>query len=100
MDKIGLVDTIEALRTELGEAVARARHQEIQFPVGGIELEFHVGVTKDVEGAAGVRFWVLELGSKAGLANETVQTVRITLEPPVDRQGRPVKVALTSANKP
>jgi hypothetical protein len=34
---------------------------EFQFPVNGVELEFHVAVTKTGEGKAGVRFYVVEL---------------------------------------
>src|SRR5438046_10416790 len=92
MNKIGLVETIDALRSELAEAVKKAKGQEIQFPIGSIQLEFQVGVTWDTEAKGGVRFWVLELGASGSYANESVQKVTINLEAPVDDEGRPVKV--------
>ena len=45
MGKIGLVEAIDALRSELAEAVEKAQGQEIQFPIGSVQLEFQVGVT-------------------------------------------------------
>ena len=63
MSEIGLGETIDALRAELAAAVERARDTDIQFPVAGVQLEFHVGVKKEGEGTAGVKFWVLELGA-------------------------------------
>ena len=100
MDKIGLTETIEALRSELGAAVASAKGQAVQFPVGPIQLEFHVAVTRDVEGNAGVKFWVLDLGTKGSLGDEVVQKVIVNLGPPVDPTGAPVKVARPSPVKP
>ncbi len=100
MEKIGLVETIEALRSELAAAVEKAQGQEIQFPIGSVQLEFQVGVTWDTEAKAGVRFWVLELGASGGYANESVQKVTLNLEAPVDAEGRTVKVTRRSKEKP
>ena len=38
--KIGLKETLEALRIELGEAILVSEGKEIRFEVGEIELEF------------------------------------------------------------
>jgi hypothetical protein len=100
MEKIGLVETIDALRSELAAAVKKAQGQEIQFPVGSIQLEFQVGVTWDAEATGGVKFWVLELGASGSYANESVQKVTLNLEAPVDAEGRPVKVTRHSQEKP
>jgi Trypsin-co-occurring domain 2 len=48
-------DAIDALRAELSKPMARARDQEIQFPVGEIQVEFQIGVTREAEGKAGDR---------------------------------------------
>ncbi len=93
MEHIGLAETIEALRTELAEAVAKAKGQDIQFPVGEVRLEFQVGVTKDAKATAGVKFWVVQLGGEAGYAAASIQKVSLTLEPPVDSSGQRVRVA-------
>jgi hypothetical protein len=100
VEKIGLVETIDALRSELAAAVEKAQGQEIQFPIGSVQLEFQVGVTRDTEAKAGVRFWVLELGASGSYANESVQKVTLNLEAPVDAEGRAVKVTRRLQQKP
>lgn len=100
MEKIGLVETIEALRSELAVAVEKAQGQEIQFPIGSVQLEFQVGVTWDAESKGGVKFWVLELGASGKYANESVQKVTLNLEAPIDIEGRTVKVTRSSQEKP
>ncbi len=72
----------------------------MQFPVGQVTLEFQVTVTKSGEGSAGVKAWVIEAGSTASFARETVQTVTVVLEQPVDWTGRPIRVAGASGQKP
>jgi Trypsin-co-occurring domain 2 len=100
MEKIGLAETIEALRSELSAAVEKARGQEIQFPVGSIQVEFQVGVTCDAEAKAGVKFWVLELGASGSRSNESIQKVTVNLEAPVDSDGNAVKVRRRLQQKP
>jgi hypothetical protein len=97
---IGLAEAVAALRTELAGAVAAAAVEEIQFPVGPVQLEFHVGVTKSAEGKAGLRFWVLELGGGGSRATETVHKLTVTLEPPVDAAGERVHVHRGLDQKP
>lgn len=99
-ERIGLTDTIAALRSELAAAIAAAADEDVQFPVGHVELEFHVGVTKTADTRAGVKFWVVELGGGGQYAAESIQNVKVTLEPPVDRQGNPVKVTRDLDEKP
>lgn len=92
MEKIGLVETIEALRSELAAAVKKAQGQEIQFPISSVQLEFQVGVTWDAESKGGVKFWVLELGASGKYTNESVQKITLNLEAPIDSEGEAVKV--------
>jgi Trypsin-co-occurring domain 2 len=100
VERIGLAETVAALRAELAVAVAAGADEEIQFPVGPVELEFHVGVTKSAEGKGGLRFWVLELGGGGSRATETVQKLTVTLEPPVDAAGERVRVHRGLDQKP
>src|SRR5437016_6732312 len=92
MKQVRLMETIEALRAELSAAVAAGADQEIQFPVGSVQLEFQVGVTKDIDAKAGVQFWVIELGAESGYAQETIQKVVVNLEPPISREGHPIRI--------
>ncbi len=98
--KVGLADAVDALRAELSEAMARARDQEIQFPVGEIQVEFQIGVTREAEGKAGLKVWVLELGGGGSYTRESVQKITVSLEPPVTADGQRVKVHRDLDRKP
>ncbi len=100
MAEIGLSEAIAAVRAELAAAVEQGVDAEFQFPVSGVQLEFHVAVTKTGEGRAGVRFWVVELGGGGSYAREEIQTVTVALGAPVDRAGEVVKVTRRSEQKP
>src|SRR5215470_3321902 len=100
MAEIGLSDAIAAVRAELAAAIEEGVDAEFQFPVNGVQLEFHVAVTKTGEGRAGVRFYVVELGGAGSYSREEIQTVTVTLGAPVDHDGRPVKIYRGSADKP
>jgi Trypsin-co-occurring domain 2 len=100
VEQLGLAETVEALRAELARAAEAGSRSEFQFPVAGVQLEFHVGVTKTGQGVAGVRFWVVELGGSGSYAREEIQTVTVTLGAPVDQNGQPVKVYRRSDQKP
>ena len=100
MEQLELAETIEALRAELARAAAAGAGAGFQFPVAGVQLEFHVAVTKTGEGKAGVKFWVVELGGAGSYAREEIQTVTVTLGAPVDPNGAPIKIYRGSARKP
>jgi hypothetical protein len=94
-DGIGLADALEVLRAELAAAQAKAAGTDVQFPIQTLTVELKVGVTRSAEGRAGfkVPFVGAELGGSAGYDRETLQTVTVVFGSPVDREGRPVKVA-------
>jgi hypothetical protein len=100
MEHIGLKETIAALRAELSDAITAGANEPIQFPVGLLQLEFHVGVTKDVTAKGGVKFWVVELGAEGSYTQESIQKVVINLEPPTDREGRPIRIHGGSDQEP
>ena len=56
VEQLELAETVEALRAELARAAAAGAGAGFQFPVAGVQLEFHVAVTKTGEGRAGVKF--------------------------------------------
>jgi hypothetical protein len=101
VERVTLVDALDGLRAELAEAVANAQDHDILFPVDGVEIEFQVGLTRSGEGKAGLRFWVVELGGSLAHADQSVQTLRVRLGPPVTRDGKqPLSVSRRSADKP
>jgi hypothetical protein len=99
-ERIGLADAIEALHRELRVAVERAAEHDFHFPVGSVDLEFQVGITKSADAKAGVRVWVVELGAEGAIAKESLQRIRVTLEAPVDENGNPVMVGRNLQQRP
>src|SRR5262245_16414843 len=100
-DGIGLADALESLREELASAQAKAAGADVQFPIETLTVELKVGVTWSAEGKAGFRvpFVGAELGGGTGWNRETLQTVTLVLGAPLDREGRPVRVAQASEQR-
>jgi hypothetical protein len=99
-DRIGLPEAIEALRGELREAIARGEDEDIHFPVGGVQFEFQVAITREGSGQGGVNIGVLQFGATGSYAHEDVHTVTVTLEQPVDANGEPIQVRRRIGEKP
>jgi hypothetical protein len=98
--ELGLAETVAALRAELAEAASRGAGSDFQFPVEGVQLEFHVAVKKEGTVDAKVKVWVVEAGGSGSLSREEIHTVTVTLGAPVDRHGQPVKIVQGSTEKP
>lgn len=98
MDGIDLADAIEVLRAEVMAAQLKSAGTEVQFPIQTLTIELKVGLTKMADGKAGfkVPFVGAEIGASASLHQNTAQTVTIVLGPPVDQEGRAIKVARTT----
>ena len=100
-DGLGLADAIALLRDELLEAQAAGAGSDIQLPVESMTVELKVTATRSVDGKAGFKVPIveLELGGGAGRERGSEQTVTVVFGGPVDRDGRPVKVAQESAQR-
>jgi hypothetical protein len=98
-DGLGLADAIGLLRDELLEARAAGAGSDIQLPVESMTVVLKVTATRSKDGKAGFKVPVveLELGGSAGQEHGSEQTVTVVFGGPVDRDGRPVKVAQESA---
>lgn len=92
---LGLADAISLLRDELLRARAAGAGSEIQLPVDSMTVQLTVTASRSVDGKAGfkVPFVELELGGGAGRQRGSEQLVTVVFGGPVDRGGRPVKVA-------
>lgn len=97
-DGIGLADAIGMLREELLKARATGAGSDIQLPVESMTVVLTVEATKSFDGKAGFKVPVveLELGGGGSRERSSGQTVTVVFGEPVDRQGRPVKVAHAS----
>lgn len=98
--ELGLAETVAAVRAELAEAAIAGVGAIVQFPVNGVQLQFHVAVRKEGTAEAKVKVWVVEAGGSGSLAREETHTVTVDLGAPVDRSGQPVKVTQGFADKP
>jgi Trypsin-co-occurring domain 2 len=95
VEGLGLADAIGLLRDELLRARAAGATSEIQLPVESMTVELTVTATRSVDGRAGfkVPFVQFELGGGGSRQRGSEQLVTVVFGGPVDRQGRPVKVA-------
>jgi hypothetical protein len=89
INKVGLRETLEALRIELSESILVSEGKQIRFEVGEIELEVQFVVEKSKDGKGGVKFWVVEMGGGASEKNATIQRLKIPLKP-IWKDGKPV----------
>jgi NTP-dependent ternary system trypsin peptidase co-occuring protein len=98
VDGLGLADAIGLLRAELLKARAAGAGSDIQLPVESMTVELTVTATRSKDGKAGFKVPIvdLELGGGIGRQRGTEQAVTVVFGGPVDRSGRPVKVASAS----
>ncbi len=101
VDGLGLADAIGALRDELLTAREAGAGSDIQLPVESMTVELTVRATRSLDGKAGfkVPFVNLELGGGGSRERESDNTVTVVFGGPVDREGRPVKVAQASSER-
>jgi len=84
-------------RDDLLKAQAAGIGAEIQLPVESMTVVLKVTVTRSVDGKAGFKVPIVDLAGGAGRQHGSEQTVTVVFGGPVDRDGRPVKVAQGSA---
>ncbi|WP_328654432.1 hypothetical protein OG598_11730 [Micromonospora sp. NBC_00330] len=94
-DGIGLAEAIAALRDELLEARAKGSSSDIQLPVESMTVELTVTATRSAEGKAGFKVPIVEVELGGGGSRERAEEQKVTVVfgSPIDRSGRPVKVA-------
>ncbi|MFE2558932.1 trypco2 family protein [Streptomyces sp. NPDC059352] len=76
---IELADLLASLRSEIGRARLEAANEDVRFRIDSIDLELQVTVEKSAEANAGMKFWVVSLGGKAGAKSGQTHTVRLSL---------------------
>jgi Trypsin-co-occurring domain 2 len=99
VDGLGLAEAIESLRDDLLKARSAGADSEIQLPVESMTVELTVTATRSVDGKAGFKVPIVEVELGGGGSRErgTGQAVTVVFGGPVDRDGRPVKVARASS---
>jgi Trypsin-co-occurring domain 2 len=99
VDGLGLTEAIASLRDDLLKARAAGASSEIQLPVESMTVELTVTATRTREGKAGFKVPIVEVELGGGGSRErgTGQKVTVVFGGPVDREGKPVKVARASS---
>jgi hypothetical protein len=95
---LGLSEAIDLLRDGLLRARAAGATSEIQLPVQSMTVELTVTATRTLDGKAAFTVPVvgLQLGGGGSRGRGSEQKVTVVFGEPVDRAGRPVKVASAS----
>jgi len=89
IQKLGLKETLEALRIEISESILLSEGKEIRFEMGEIELEMQVVIEKSKEAKGGVKFWVVEMGGGAAAKDSITHKIKIPFKP-IWKNGKPV----------
>ncbi len=89
INKVGLRETLEALRVELSKSILASEGEQIRFEVGDIELEVQFVVEQSKEGKGGLKFWVVEMGGGVTNKDTITHRIKITLKP-IGKDGKPV----------
>jgi Trypsin-co-occurring domain 2 len=95
VEGLGLAEAIESLRDDLLKARVAGATSNIQLPVESMTVELTVTATREVNGKAGFKVPIVEVELGGGGSRErgTGQKVTVVFGGPVDREGKPVKVA-------
>ncbi len=98
---LGLADAIGLLRDELLRARAAGADSDVQLPVESMTVELTVTATRSMDGKAGFTVPVvgLQLGGGGARERGSEQKVTVVFGGPVDREGKPVKLAQPSSER-
>ena len=92
MDGLELADVLAQLRVNLAQAQQDGVGQDLRFALDDVEVELQLAVTKEEEGKAGVKFWVINAEAGGKLSDVTTQKIKLKMKV-VDKDGRPVAIA-------
>jgi hypothetical protein len=98
-ESVELADAIAALRAQLGKALRAGKDEEVRFRLGPVELEFTLNVKKDIQAEGGVKFWVVSLGTHAGVSHDNQHRVKLSLQP-IDGIGDELEVHAAQSSRP
>jgi hypothetical protein len=81
MDKIPLSEMLIELSRELEEARLEGEKTNLHFRVESIDVELQVTVSKEAGIGAKFKFWVIDGDARARIAGESLQKLRLKLNP-------------------
>ncbi|MFJ4688077.1 trypco2 family protein [Streptomyces sp. NPDC088789] len=92
---VGLAEVIREIRSELDQARAEARGQEVGFTVENVNLTFTVQVHRSGTGRGGVSIGVVTAEVGGTVDRQTTHQVQVDLKPELTTTGERVQVSRT-----
>ncbi|MFI8346267.1 trypco2 family protein [Streptomyces sp. NPDC085596] len=89
MERIGLAETIAAVRQELTTSIEEAQGADIRFQVGEVMLELEVEVQRVSGKKGGLKVWVLEAGGEKSRSDSHTHRLSVPITP-VSADGTPL----------
>ena len=101
LDGLGLAEAIVLLRNDLLRARTDGANSDIQLPVESMTVQLAITATKSLDGKAAFRipFAGVEIGGGSARERASNQVVTLVFGAPVDRDGRPVKIARAASER-
>lgn len=90
---VGLADAVRALRSELTAAMTDAEGERLRFALDAVEMEFLLEVAKEGSAEAGIKFWVISVGTKGGVSSGSTHRVKLALKPKDITTGRTPEIS-------
>lgn len=93
MSQVTLSEALSALRSQLTQALSEGEGEIVGLKVNNIELELELGLTKGVEGEAGVKWWVIQLGTQAKSESQQSHRVKLMLGAIDKKTGKDLQIS-------
>lgn len=92
MHELALSDVLIKLREDLATVQREGEGKDVRFVVDDVEIQLQVVVTRQGEGKAGIKFWVINAEAGVHAAASTTQNLRLKLKA-VGENGEPLEIS-------
>lgn len=80
-DQIGLAEAISRVRSELMAAQRADANEQLRFRLGQVQMEFTVELAREGGAEAGVKLWVVNVGTKGSRSSTHSNKVTVSMTP-------------------
>lgn len=92
MKELALSEVLIKLRDDLAAVQREGEGKDVRFVVDDVEIQLQVVVTRQGEGKAGIKFWVINAEAGVNAAASTTQNLRLKLKA-VGEKDEPLKIS-------
>jgi hypothetical protein len=98
---VDLAEAIEALRSQLNQAMRKAPETGLRFRPGPVELTVQAALTRNAGGKTGIKWWLIEASGEASRQSVITQTLKISLQPvQVNALGEVIDALISGTENP